>query len=465
MQITFHGAAETVTGSRFVVESGGRRILVDCGLFQGVKRLRQMNWSPFPIDPASIDSVVLTHAHIDHSGYLPAFVRDGFTGPVWCTPSTAALSQILLPDSAYLQEEEARFANKRRSTRHHPALPLFTQDDAWTALDRFRTVDFDTDFEPAPGLSARFGRAGHILGAAWVRVDDGRRSALFSGDLGRDDDLVMNPPTLPPAADHVVIESTYGDRTHPEQDPVAVLESVVRSTIERRGIVLVPVFAVGRAQTILHVLATLRREGRIPSVPVYLNSPMAIDATELFLAAPREHRLDDAQLQELCRDVEFVRDVEASKELTRRHDPMIVLSASGMLTGGRVLHHLAQVAPDRRNTIVLAGYQATGTRGESIANGAPTVRVFGEDVPIRAHVARIDSLSAHADADGLLAWLGSAPTSPSAVSVVHGEAGAADTLRRRISNELDLPASVPGLGDSVIVTSGRLLDGRSEPGA
>lgn len=458
MQVTFHGAAETVTGSRHLVESGGRRVLVDCGLFQGVKRLRELNWAPFPVDPSSIDAVVLTHAHIDHSGFLPGLVRAGFAGPVWCTPSTAALSGILLPDSAFLQEEEARFANKRRSSRHHPALPLFTQDDAFAALDRFRTVDFDTDFEPTPGMTARFGRAGHILGASWVRIDDGRRSVLFSGDLGRDDDLLMTPPAPPPAADHVVIESTYGDRTHPDQDPVAELEKIVCGTIERHGIVLVPVFAVGRAQTILHILATLRREGRIPPVPVYLNSPMAIDATELFVSAPREHRLTDEQLTDMCRDVEFVRDVEASKELTRLRDPMIVLSASGMLTGGRVLHHLLQVAPERRNTIVLAGYQATGTRGDALANGATTLRVYGEDVPVRAHIAHIDSLSAHADADGLLRWLGSAPMPPSAVSVVHGEAGAADTLRRRIGHELDLPASVPGMGDSVIVTSGRLLD-------
>ena len=458
MQVTFLGAAETVTGSRFVVESGGRRVLVDCGLFQGVKRLREMNWAPFPVDPSTIDAVLLTHAHIDHSGYLPGFVRDGFEGRVWCSHSTLSLARILLPDSAYLQEEEARFANKRRSSRHHPALPLFTQDDAQVALERFTPVDFDTDIEPAPGITARFGRAGHILGASWVRVDDGRRSVLFSGDLGRDDDLLMTPPSPPPAADHVVIESTYGDRRHPHEDATARLEQIVTTTIERRGIVLIPVFAVGRAQTILHILATLRREGRIPSVPVYLNSPMAINATELFLDAPREHRLTDAQLRELGRDVEFVRDVEASKELTRRDDPMIILSASGMITGGRVLHHLVQVAPERRNTIVLAGYQATGTRGESIANGASTVRVFGEDVPIRAHVERIDSLSAHADADGLLAWLAAAPSPPSAVSVVHGEAGAADTLRRRISHELDLPASVPAIGDTVIVTSGRLLD-------
>lgn len=455
MQVTFHGATETVTGSRHLVEANGRRVLVDCGLFQGVKRLRVKNWDPFPVDPSTIDAVVLTHAHIDHSGYLPGLVRAGFDGPILCTPSSASLASILLPDSAHLQEEEARYANKRCSSKHDPALPLFNQDDADRALDQFVVVDFDTDFAPVEGLTARFGRAGHILGAAWVRLDDGDRSVLFSGDLGRDDDLLMMPPAVPIDADHVVIESTYGDRTHPDQDPVAEIERIVNDTIDRRGIVLIPVFAVGRAQMVLHILATLRSEGRIPLVPTFLNSPMAINATEMFISARGDHRLTDEQIAEMCDGVEFVRDVEASKELTARRDPMIVLSASGMITGGRVLHHVEQVGPDRRNTIVLAGYQATGTRGATLADGGRILRIYGDDVPIRAHVERIDSLSAHADADGLLRWLGSMATPPSAVSVVHGEAGAADTLRRRIGHELDLPASVPGMGDSVVVTSAR----------
>lgn len=455
MQVTFHGATETVTGSRHLVEANGRRVLVDCGLFQGVKRLRTMNWEPFPVDPTTIDAVVLTHAHIDHSGFLPGLVRGGFGGPIYCTSSSASLASILLPDSAHLQEEEARYANKRRSSKHDPALPLFTQADAELALDRFRIVEFDTDFSPVDGISARFGRAGHILGAAWVRIDDGDRSVLFSGDLGRDDDLLMMPPTPPPDADHVVIESTYGDRAHPASDPIGEMERIVNDTIDRRGIVLIPVFAVGRAQTILHILATLRAQGRIPSVPTYLNSPMAIDATEMFIAARGDHLLTDAQVEAMCDGVEFVRDVEASKELTARRDPMIVLSASGMITGGRVLHHVNQVGPDRRNTIVLAGYQATGTRGATLAGGGRILRIYGDDVPIRAQVEQIDSLSAHADADGLLRWLGSMATPPSAVSVVHGEAGAADVMRRRIGHELDLPASVPGMGDSVVVASAR----------
>jgi len=463
VRITFLGAAETVTGSRFLVEARGRRLLVDCGLFQGVKRLREQNWERFPVDPASIDAVVLTHAHIDHSGYLPALVRDGFRGDVWCTPSTAALAGILLPDTAHLQEEEARVANKRRSSRHQPALPLFTSDDAQRALERLRTHRADKDFEPVHGVTARFSPAGHILGAASVWLDGGDGSVLFSGDLGRSHDVVMQPPAPPLAADHIVVESTYGDRRHPDEDPADVLADVVTTTVRRGGIVLVPVFAVGRAQAVLHLLARLRGEGRIPPVPTFLNSPMALDATELFLAAPPEHRLDPGQVAELCRDVELVRSVEESKALTSRRGPMVILTASGMLTGGRVLHHLFQVAPDHRSTIVLAGYQAAGTRGEALQRGAATVRVFGEDIPVRARVVTIDSLSAHADADELLAWLRAAPSAPASVSVVHGEASAADTLRWRITHELGWPAAVPAQGDSVLVERGRATLRRLRP--
>jgi metallo-beta-lactamase family protein len=453
MRITFWGAAETVTGSRFVVETGSSRVLVDCGLFQGLKRLRELNWARFPVDPASIDAVVVTHAHVDHTGYLPGLVRNGYRGDIWCTPSTAALADILLPDTAHLQEEEARIANRRRSSRHHPALPLFTQDDAEAALEQLRTHPIGTPFEPAPGVEARFSSAGHILGAASAWLSDGSRSVLFSGDLGRDDDPIMRPPDPPPAADHIVVESTYGNRVHPAEDPSDALAEVVTSTAARGGIVLIPVFAVGRAQMVLHLLARLRGEGRIPALPTFLNSPMAVDATELFLMSDGEHRLDRREIAEMCRGVELVRSVEDSKALTTRGGPMIVLSASGMLAGGRVLHHLIQAAPDRRNTIVLAGFQAAGTRGEALMNGASTLRVFGEDVPVRARVVQLDSLSAHADADGLMAWLASTPNPPAAVSVVHGEASAAETMRRRIQHELGWSARVPAMGESVEVAA------------
>lgn len=451
MRITFWGAAETVTGSRFVVESGSTRLLVDCGLFQGLKRLRRLNWKPFPLDPASIDAVLLSHAHIDHSGYLPALVRDGFAGHIWCTPPTAALARILLPDAAYLQEEDARWANKRRSSRHDPALPLFTGVDAERALERLRTRPTDFPFEPAPGIEASFTAAGHILGAASVRVSDGERSVLFSGDLGRHDDPVMEAPSPPQVADHMVVESTYGDSVHPDSDPSEVLAEVVTSTARRGGIVLIPVFAVGRAQLVLHLLTRLRAEGRIPELPTFLNSPMAIHATELFLDSPGEHRLTQQEVHDMSRGVELVRTVEESKQLTSRRGPYVVLSASGMLAGGRVLHHLTHMAEDDRSSIVLTGFQAAGTRGEALAHGATTLRVFGDDLAVRARVVQLDGLSAHADSNGLMRWLSSAPQQPAGVSVVHGEAGAADALRRRIGHELGWEAHVPGSGDSIEV--------------
>jgi metallo-beta-lactamase family protein len=458
MDLTFWGGAETVSGSRFIVETKSARVLVDCGLFQGLKRLRERNWEEFPVDPASIDAVVLTHAHIDHSGYLPALVRDGFDGAVWCTPGTASLAGILLRDTARLHEEDARFANKRRSSKHRPALPLFTVADSERALTRMRVHHQMDSIEVASGVVVQFTPAGHILGAASVRVSDGRRSVLFSGDLGRSHDWLMQPPQIPLAADHVVIESTYGNRLHPDEDTLEQLADVVSTTARRGGIVLVPVFAVGRAQTVLHLLAQLRKAGRIPHVPTYLNSPMAIDATELFMASVGQHRLSTAQIAEMGASVELVRSVDESKQLTARGGPMIVLSASGMLTGGRVLHHLFQVAPDHRSAIVLAGYQAPGTRGETLANGARTLRVFGEDIPVRARVLQLDSLSAHADSDELVAWLRASPVAPASVSVVHGEAAAADTLRRRIQHELGWQAHVPTIGSTLTVTGSKLAE-------
>lgn len=451
MELTFWGAAETVTGSRFVVETESARVLVDCGLFQGVKRLRRQNWDPFPVDPSSIDAVVLTHAHIDHSGYLPKLVRDGFDGPVHCTRSTAALAEIMLLDSAHIHEEDARYATKRGSSKHHPALPLYTTDDAKLAIDRLQAHGWDDEVEVAPGVEVHFDPAGHILGASSVHLSDGLRSVLVSGDLGRRDDWVMHPPAPRRVADHVVVESTYGNRYHPDDDAQDVLTEVVVETAARGGIVLIPVFAVGRAQTVLHLLAQLRKAGRIPDIPMFLNSPMAVDVTELFVGAEGDHRLARSEIEDLSASVQLIRSVEESKHLTGRRGPMVVLAASGMLTGGRVLHHLFQVAPDWRSTIVLAGFQAAGTRGESLLDGARSLRVFGEEVPVRADVVRLDTLSAHGDSDDLVAWLGSGSEPPASVSVVHGEAGAADALRRRIEHELGWPVDVPVYGETVTV--------------
>ncbi|MGA0877709.1 MAG: MBL fold metallo-hydrolase RNA specificity domain-containing protein [Ilumatobacteraceae bacterium] len=449
MRIVFWGAAGTVTGSRFLVETGRSRILVDCGLFQGGKALRTRNWEEFPVDPATIDAVVLTHAHVDHSGYLPALVRDGFTGPIWCTRATADLCELLLRDSAMLQEEEAFYANRHRTSRHRPALPLFTIDDAEQALEQLQTRMFDHDFPVTDDVSAIFGRVGHILGAASVRLSDGEHSVLFSGDVGRADDPVMRPPDPPRSADLIVTESTYGDRIHDRVDPYDDIATVARTTLGRGGILLIPTFAVGRSQMIMHLLAELRRSERIPNVPIYLNSPMAIDATDLMVKYRSEHTLSEDECSRIFHGVYFTRTVEESRALSAATGPMIILSASGMATGGRVLHHLRQVLPEPKNTVLFVGHQADGTRGHALINGAATVRIYGQDVGVRAEIRHIESLSAHADSIELISWLRSVSESPRQVAIVHGEPDAASALRELITTDLRWPSFIAEHGQSV----------------
>jgi metallo-beta-lactamase family protein len=363
MKIGFWGAAGTVTGSRFLLDGAKARVLVDCGMFQGGKVIRKRNWEPFPADPASINAVVLTHAHIDHSGFLPALVRDGFSGPIYCTPATAELVELLLRDSAHLQEEEARYANKKKSSRHVPARPLFTISDAEAAIKLLVVRKFGVMFSPAPGFEVSFSRAGHILGAASVRVVENGVSLLVSGDLGQHGDLVMHEPDSPPEADYILVESTYGDRLHATEDPFEVLEKVITKTIVNGGSVLFPAFAVGRSQVLMHILAELRHQERIPNVPIYLNSPMATDVTDMYLRFASEHNLSDEQCSRIWSGIEFVQTIAESKELTSSSEPKIIISASGMATGGRVLHHLIQMLPHSQNTIVFAGHQVEGTRG------------------------------------------------------------------------------------------------------
>jgi metallo-beta-lactamase family protein len=442
------GAAGTVTGSKYLIEHRGLRVLVDCGLFQGLKSLRLMNWAAPPVDPRSLDAVLLTHAHLDHSGYLPALVRDGFAGPVWCTHATSELCGLLLPDSGHIQEEDAEYANRRGFSKHHPALPLYTEEDARRALKRLRTVHFGEDLPLGRGATARLTHAGHILGAASVRLALDGASILFSGDLGRYEDLLMRDPADPPAADTLVIESTYGDRLHAGDDPSEALAAIVRRTVARGGTVLLPAFAVGRAQLLLHVIAQLKARDAIPDVPVFLNSPMAIDTTELYRRFPKGHRLDDAELRAMARVATMVRDVEASKALVRSRYPSIVISASGMATGGRVLHHLKALGPDARNAIVLVGYQAAGTRGADLQAGRRTLRIHGADHEIRAEVATLHGLSAHGDADDLLRWARAMPAAPRRVLVTHGEPAAAQALAARLHEALGWRTEVPAMGDT-----------------
>ncbi len=449
LRLRFLGAAGTVTGSRHLVEAGGRRVLVDCGLFQGYKTLRLRNRAAFPVAPASIGSVVLTHAHLDHSGYLPRLVRDGFAGPIWCAPGTEALCRILWPDSASLLEEEAEFANRRGSSKHHPALPLYTRSDASRALRQLHEVSFDEDFEALPGVAGRFRPQGHILGAASVRLAHAGKRILFSGDVGRPDDFVMRAPAPPPAADWIVCESTYGNRTHGVDDLASELAAVLRRVLGRGGVAIIPAFAVGRAQLLLHLVAKLQGEGAVPKAPMYLNSPMATDVTSLYARYPDQHRLDPAALAAMRENTRFVNSIEASKALNRGHGPMVIVAGSGMVTGGRVLHHLVAFGGDPRNAVVLCGFQAGGTRGAALAAGDRSVRIYGQDVAINAEVVQLQAASSHADAGELVDWLRASPDVPREVFLTHGEPDASDALRRRIEHELGWPASVPEQLDTV----------------
>jgi metallo-beta-lactamase family protein len=442
-KLQFLGATDTVTGSRFLVESGGRRVLVDCGLFQGYKLLRDRNWRRFPVAPESIDAVLLTHAHLDHTGYLPALVRDGFTGPVYATKGTAELSSLLLPDSGYLLEEEASYAGKRKSSVHENPRPLYTSADAVRSLDSFRVRDFDQDFDLGAGLRAVFVPAGHILGAAQVSLEVGDASVHFTGDLGRANDPLMHPPRGLEAVDVLVAESTYGDRTHSSVDPEEALGDVIRRVAKRGGVVIIPAFAVGRSETVLLHLSRLRDRGEIPAIPIYLNSPMAVDATEIYQRHADEHRLEPDEFKRMYGLARMVTTVDDSKLLNLRGGPMIIISASGMITGGRVLHHIAAYGDDRRNAIVLTGFQSGGTRGAALLRGDNHLRIYGRDVPIRAEVVAVESLSAHADADGILEWMRAAPKAPAMTYLAHGEPEASDALRYRIKHELGWKVRVP----------------------
>jgi metallo-beta-lactamase family protein len=449
MKLSFLGAADTVTGSRYLLEHRGRKLLIDCGLFQGYKNLRMMNWEAPPFDPSSLDAVILTHAHLDHSGALPRLVKQGYNGRIIATPATHELCEVLLPDSARLQEEDADYLNRHGRSRHKPALPLYDEADAKRALERFDALPFGSAREIVPGVSLTLRPAGHILGASSVVLEVDGVVVMFSGDVGRPDDPIHLPPLAPPAFDHLVLESTYGDRLHPTEDPSVQLGDVITRTVARGGSVVIPAFAVGRAQVLLFLLSRLRTRGAIPDVPVYLNSPMAIDMTDIYLRHRDSQRLSPAEWAAMAGIARNIRTVEQSKALSANRDPCVIVSASGMATGGRVLHHLKALAPDARNAIVFAGYQAGGTRGARILAGERSIRIFGEDVEVNAEVVSLQGLSAHADAGQLVEWLRSAPRAPRGVYLTHGEPGPADQLRQRLESTFGWPVTVPRHGQSV----------------
>jgi metallo-beta-lactamase family protein len=446
------GGAGTVTGSKHLLESGGRRVLVDCGLFQGLKDLRQKNWAPFPVDPATIDAVVLTHAHLDHCGYLPRLVRDGFRGDILCSAGTADLAEIIMLDSAKIQESDAEYANRHGFSRHKPALPLYGKHDAERAVEQLRPVDYETPIDLRHGVELRLRQAGHILGASTAEIRWGGRTVVFSGDLGRYGDPITPDPAAVAEADYLLVESTYGDRLHDRVDAGQALLDVIERTARRGGTVIIPAFAVGRAQELLYHLAQLKRNGHLGLVPVYLDSPMAIDASGIMCRHLGDHRLTPDQCREACEVATYTRDVEESKQLSANAMPKVIISASGMATGGRVLHHLKAYAPDPRNTVLLAGYQAAGTRGEALTSGARELKIHGQWVPVRAEVANLPMLSAHADADEILRWLGGFARPPRRTFIVHGEAHASAALKARIEDELGWACAVPAQDEAHVLS-------------
>jgi metallo-beta-lactamase family protein len=453
--LTFLGAARTVTGSKHLLDAAGHRILVDCGLFQGLKELRERNWQPLPIQETSINAVVLTHAHLDHCGYLPKIVQRGFRGPIFCTPATAELTRVVLEDAAKLQMEDAERANRKGYTKHQPALPLYTTDDAERAIRQLQTIEYGEPREILPGLTLDYINAGHLLGSAYarIRVRDSGQTILFGGDLGRFERPVLPNPTLVEAADVLLVESTYGDRVHERDDNGERMAEIVRRTIARRGKVIIPAFALGRVEELLYWLYRLETEKRIPIVPVYVDSPMSATVLETYRA-----RLDELDTEmsrnaaskderEWCAfctaRLRVLTSIRDSRQVQESQEPSIVISSSGMATGGRVLHHLVHTLPDPRNTIFFVGFQAVGTRGRQLKDGAKFSRIHGQDIPVHAEIQSIDSMSAHADQNEIMRWLGGFERPPKVTCLVHGEPGPMDVLKARIERELKWAVKTP----------------------
>jgi len=453
IKLTFLGGAGTVTGSKYMLEREGVRLLVDCGLFQGFKALRLRNWAPFPVAPQSISAVLLTHAHLDHSGYLPLLAKRGFAGPIFATDATRELCGILLPDSGHLQERDADFANRRGFSKHKPALPLYTEDDAINVLDRFKAVPFAQDVALPGGASARFIRAGHILGAASILLEWGGIRVAFSGDIGRYDDPLMPDPETPAEADYLLMESTYGDRSHDSGDVEDVLAGIIGSTAHHGGTVVVPAFAVGRAQSLIFHISRLKQAGRLPALlPVFLDSPMAIDATRIFARHAGDQKLSASALKRLGGDIRYVHTGEESAALTTNPIAKVIISASGMATGGRVLHHLEHYAPDPRSAILFTGFQAGGTRGAAMVAGAESIKMYGQYIPVRAKVHNLSMLSAHADRNELLRWAGGFRSQPRTAFIIHGEPSGADALRHALEEKYRWSCLVPDHGQTVELT-------------
>jgi metallo-beta-lactamase family protein len=450
--LTFLGAARTVTGSKHLIDVDGQRILIDCGLFQGLKELRQRNWAPLPILPDTIDAVVLTHAHIDHTGWLPRLVGQGFKGPVYCTAGTADLCKLVLPDAAHLQEEDAKFANKRGFSKHHPALPLYTGEDAAEALSRLKPQPFNTKIAVGKAIEVEFINAGHLLGSSYVlatRKDHTGGRILFGGDLGRYSRPILPDPSPAVDADVLLVESTYGDRLHPKEDDGATLARIVTETIARRGKVIIPAFAIGRTEELLYWLFKLEDEGRLPKLPIYVDSPMAIKGIEYYGAHADELDREIVEMRRKLPRFTSVNSAMESKALVDDDTPAVIIASSGMATGGRVVHHLFAGLPDPRNTVLFVGYQAAGTRGRQLVEGAHYVTMFGQQIPVHARIEKIDGMSSHADAGEIITWLRTFPRAPKTTYLVHGEIVAQEALKARITKELGWNVEIPAHGQKV----------------
>lgn len=456
--IQFLGAARSVTGSKFLFKTKTHEALIECGLFQGLKELRQRNWEPLPMDPAKVDGALLTHAHIDHSGGLPRLIKQGYKGPVYCTPATRDLLALLLPDSGHLQEEEARYANKEGFSKHSPALPLYTQEDGEAALSSLRSVDYGKPIQIAPGMEAVFHPSGHILGAAFVELRAEGKRIVFSGDIGGYNSQVMRAPApLPDGLDAVLVESTYGGRKQDHRPIEDQLAEKMAPCLKRGGVVVIPAFAVGRTTVVLYHLRRLQESGRLPRCPVIVDSPMATDAVEIYVKYGHEHNLKVDMLRDSkdcpirTSGTRLVKKAEESKKLNNEKGPLIIISASGMATSGRISHHLKNRLPDPKNLALLVGFQAAGTRGRQLLEGKKTVKIHGEEVPVRAEVGAVNGLSAHGDSDDIIKWLGSAKVPPKKVFLVHGEDEGLNAMSKRVTEELKLPWHIPDYMETQVI--------------
>ena len=450
MKLTFLGAAGTVTGSKYLLEAAGKKYLIDCGLFQGLKELRLRNREPFPVDPKTIEAVLLTHAHLDHSGYIPLLVKQGFKGKIYCSDATRDLCEILLLDSGRIQEEDARRANRYGYSKHHPALPLYTEDDAKKSLEYFHPIDFDKKYTLQKKLTLKLSYSGHILGSSFLTLNNKGTNIVFSGDMGRPDDPIMIHPAQIQVADYLVMESTYGSRLHPTINVLTQLEEIFKRTFARGGSVIIPAFAVGRTQTLLYYIYKLKQEKRLSdNIPIYLDSPMAQDATRLLNKYADEHRLSKDECSKVCSVAHYVQTRKDSKRINSSPLPSIIISASGMVEGGRILHHLAHYAPDEKNTILITGFQAAGTRGDRLLRGEKEIKIHGHMVPIRARVENLETLSSHADYEEILQWLKGLKSAPKQIFLTHGEPDSAESLKTKIEETFGWKVSVPHYLDSV----------------